>query len=300
MVQTGSRIALTANVTSLSRQYDEVLKLPWDLACRQEVRLTSAGQFDIRERFENDGCSVVFGSPQDALSNPWHCKQGGVAIVARNGMTLQRVQPVNEHEQKLVEFKRFVHAAVPVGNGKRVIHVISFYGFSGANQCPKRMAENEEMLNAIFQVLAVLGKVPILLLGDFNVRLGTSAAIQRASWMDVCKSCAASQGGAEPDPTCFVRSTSAGSRIDAAFANETATNLIGEAGVIRDCVPTHCPGALVLSLGDCSRRVIRSNDQSVFHWHSSVPAQMLKRLWRTEFVAKCLLHHLLIGSCLLH
>ena len=80
---------------------------------------------------------------------------------------------------------------------------------------------------------------------------------QQSSWMDGCKSCAVAQGGAEPDPTCFVRSTSAGSRIDAAFANATAANLIGEAGFISDsALPTHSPVALELVLGDCSHQVM--------------------------------------------
>ena len=135
-MQTGSHVAMTANVTSWRTQYDEVLRLPWDLACLQEVRLTSAGQIDMRERLADDGCCVVFGSPQAHIANPWHCKQGGVAIAARNGLTLQSVSPASTLEQKLVDSRRFVHAAVPLGNGKRVLHVISFYGYSGANSVP--------------------------------------------------------------------------------------------------------------------------------------------------------------------
>ena len=122
MIETGSRIAISANVTSLRQQYDEVLRLPWDLACLPEV-------FDMRDRLAEDACDVVFGTPQEALKNPWHCAQGGVAIVARNGMTLQKAQPVNQTERKLLDTRRFVHAVVALGSGKQVMHVIPLYGY---------------------------------------------------------------------------------------------------------------------------------------------------------------------------
>ena len=93
MAEQSSRFAITANVTSLRWQYDEVLRLPWDLACLQEVRLTTATQFDMRERLEEDHCQVVFGEPQEERSNPWDCKQGGVAIVARHGLLCNESSP---------------------------------------------------------------------------------------------------------------------------------------------------------------------------------------------------------------
>ena len=251
-----SWVAVSANVTSLRRQYDEVLRLPWDLICLQEVRLTSAGQYDMRQRLEGDDCSVVFGQPQDSLSNPWHCKQGGVAIAARNGLRLQAVQPVNDVERALLATKRYVHAAVPIGNGKQVLHVISLYGFSGASSCSARMSLNESLLSQVFQVLAVLGNVPVLLAGDFNVNLDSSAVIQTAKWIDACKTCASAQG-AQPDPTCFVRNTSTGTRIDAFLANASSRCLLGEAGVLLDStLPTHCPIALELKLGSCMKHVV--------------------------------------------
>ena len=247
---------MTANVTSLRRQYKEVLRLPWDIACLQEVRLTAAGQHDMRESLEGDGCSVVFGQPQEELSNPWHCKQGGVAIVARNGLVLQRAQPINEVESELLATRRFVHAVVPIGHGRQVLHIVCLYGFSGANNSSERMACNERMLSKMFEVLAALGPAPVLLAGDFNVKLETSSAIQNANWIDVCRCCAVSQGH-DPDPTCFVRSTSVGTRIDAILVNQCARSLIGEAGVILDSVlPTHAPVALELRLGDCCREVL--------------------------------------------
>ena len=62
--------------------------------------------------------------------------------------------------------------------------------------------------------------------------------------------------GYSPDPTCLVRSTSVGTRIDGILANAFAQSFVGEAGVILDSVlPTHCPVGLELRLGDCCREV---------------------------------------------
>ena len=79
-------------------------------------------------------------------TNPWHCKQGGVAIVARNGLVLQRVEPLNKVENELLASRRFAHGAIALGNGKQVLHVLSFYGISGANNCSHKMARNEALL----------------------------------------------------------------------------------------------------------------------------------------------------------
>ena len=245
MMKERSPIAMTVNVTSWRQQFDEVLRLPWDLACLQEVRLTAAGQYDMHESLKSDACSVVFGEPQESIANPWHCKQGGVAIVARNGMVLQRTQPTSDIELELSATRRFAHAAVSIGTGKEVLHVMCFYGISGASSCSQKMAHNEALLSQVFAVCAVLGNVPVLLLGDFNVNPEKSSALQRAidgaRWSDACHLCATAQGGS-PDPTCFVRATSAGTRIDAIYANSIARSLLGEAGMILDsALQTHCP-----------------------------------------------------------
>ena len=83
----------------------------------------------------------------------------------------------------------------------------------------------------VLEVLAMLGSVPVIFAGDFNVKLETSSAISHARRIDTCKLCASSQGLPEPDPTCFFRSTSEGSRIDALLSNGAARSMLGEAGV---------------------------------------------------------------------
>ena len=93
-------------------------------ACLQELRLTAAGQFDMHRKLEEAGCSVVFGQPQEELTNPWHCNQGGVAIVARAGLTLQAATAACNLEKCLLDTRRYVHAAFAPGGGKRVAHVM--------------------------------------------------------------------------------------------------------------------------------------------------------------------------------
>ena len=255
-----SMIVVTMNVTSLRQQFDEVLRLPWHVACLQEVRLTAAGQFDMRARFEAACCNIVFGSPQDELTNPWHCKQGGVAIVCRGGVTLQSVSPACEVERELVDSRLFVHAAFDLRDGSRVAHVMCMYGYSGANQSSERMALNEKLLSNSLLVTARLGDVPVMIAGDVNVNPDTSSALQRAvatgRWLDAAHVCAQSQGFVA-DPTCFVRSTSVGSRIDVIFMNSVMRPMLGEAGALLDStLPVHCPVASELGLA-CGKRVVQ-------------------------------------------
>ena len=260
ITQASSVLVVTTNVTSLRQQFDEVLRIPWHVACLQEVRLTSAGQFDMRQQLQEAGCSVVFGKPQEELTNPWHCKQGGVAIVTRNGLTLQSVKPVCEVETRLFETRRFVHAAFGIGNGSRVAHVFCVYGFSGANNCTRRMAMNEQLLSDTFHVAAGLGEVPVVLAGDFNVTPDISSALQRSMstgrWCDTADMCAKARG-VDPDPTCFIRSPSVGSCIDAIFCNNVFRTALGESGVFADStLPTHRPVMAEMRIGDCCRQVL--------------------------------------------
>ena len=53
-------------------------------------------------------------------------------------------------EKDLVASKRYAHAAASLGNGKQVMHVLSFYGVSGANSCSQEMARNEVLLAKVF------------------------------------------------------------------------------------------------------------------------------------------------------
>ena len=245
-------IGVTANITSMWTQLENVFALPCHFAALQEVRLTEMGQNHMNSVFQEKGWSIVHGKPLACQKTIWHCKAGGVAVVAAPGLCLQNVVPACDIEQSLWDTGRFVHAAIAYGNGRRVIHVISVYGYSGAQGRPEIMRKNESLLCNVFKVAAALGNVPVLVMGDINVDPDASPAVQSAARLGGCvdsaKVCAVARG-ISCDRTCFVRDTSLGTRIDAIFCNAAARGALGDCGVLDDCaVPTHRPVACELRL----------------------------------------------------
>ena len=94
--------------------------------------------------------------------------------------------------------------------------------------------------------------MPVMIMGDLNIDPDASAVVQSAvrhgGWVDTAKICADARGMA-CDPTCFVRDTSQGSRIDAILCNSVARAALLNAGVLGTCaLPTHRPVACSLTL----------------------------------------------------
>eukprot|EP00973_Karenia_brevis_P031519 4347947-Karenia_brevis.AAC.1 len=66
-----------------------------------------------------------------------------------------------------------------MGDGRDVLHAF-FYGYPNAASNPDAMQKNEELLQAMFEVGAELGNVPLLVLGDFDIGPQKSAMLQAA------------------------------------------------------------------------------------------------------------------------
>ena len=80
--------------------------------------------------------------------------------------------------------------------------------------------------------------------------------VEKGRWVDVAQVNAVAKG-TEPDPTCFVRATSVGSRIDIVLANRSAVPMLGECGVIDDSpLPTHKPVACELRVAEMTRKFL--------------------------------------------
>lgn len=243
-------VITTANTTSLWTQSQEVFELPGKVIAMQETWLTLASQEYTKKKFEDQQWSIAFGAPLEEKNTIWHCSTGGVAIAA--GTPLQKIEPSTDVEKRLLATTRYVHAVSALGDGRQVVHIICVYGHSGAQGSRERMRENEALLEQTFQVAAGLGNTPVFVVGDLNIDPDASPAIQNAvrhgSWTDCAKACA-SAGASQPDPTCFVRDTSAGTRIDAVLCNACAKSAVVECGVVEDCaMPTHRPIACRLGL----------------------------------------------------
>lgn len=106
-------------------------KLQGDILALSETRLTQCGQHEAQKIFDEHGYSVVFGRPQPEQRTIMEAKAGGVAIAARPGIDIQRTSVLCESEQRLIDSGRYVRAVAAYGNGDKVIHIMSMYGFLG-------------------------------------------------------------------------------------------------------------------------------------------------------------------------
>ena len=208
----------------MNTQYDGVLALPAEVAGLQETKLTDAGQQRYKKQLLQDGWNAVFGKPLvKRKRGRGSVPPGGVAIISRSHIPIQRVPPTTDLAQRLWDTGRFVHAVAPAGKaGKTAVHFFSIYGFSNAERDPQRRVQNEELLHMVFTYAAGLGQVPIFMFGDWNTSPRASTAMEAAlgsgNYWDIEEFFAATEGRAA-HMTCFVRETSVGSRIDSIITN---------------------------------------------------------------------------------
>ena len=229
------------NPTSVNAHLGDLRSLPVDAAMLSEVSLTFGGQkFAKSQLAEGDrGFTAVWGPPQPpramqgVAKSEWDAVPGGVGAMARRPLKIQEVETplaqrdlVREGEPDLLEEGRLLHTAIPMGSGTVVVHLLTYYGFSGAragNTTAKRL--NEAGLRQALRYAAALGQVPIILGGDLNDNPDTSPtlwAALRAGWQDAAQLEANKADPPTELPHTFDNGT-ATSRIDLALLNEEAT-----------------------------------------------------------------------------
>ena len=141
----------------------------------------------------------------------WDAIPGGVAALARKPIPIQAVEPplrpadlILEDEPDILGEGRLLHAAVPVGTGRTVLHMLTYYGFSGAragNAVAKRL--NEAGLSQAFRYVAALGNVPVVLGGDLNDNPESSRTLYNALQTGVWKGAALLE--ADKCLICFIK-----------------------------------------------------------------------------------------------
>ena len=234
----------TNNITSLNTQYRNVLQIPADTAGLQEVRLTEPMQILWKRDLKEAGWEAVWGKPLPPHASAESALPGGVGIISRH--PLQLVKPSCQLSTWLWDTTRFVHACVlPAYASKQPIHVVCVYGHSKASTDPARKRQNEELLDAVFQYIAQLGNVPVVILGDFNTQPNLSSALNTALTSGQYFDCLALLGEMRqevPANTCFVRNTSQGSRIDLILSNINMVPMLRDGQVLEDAkIPVHRP-----------------------------------------------------------
>ena len=203
-----------------------------DVVALQEVRVREGERRCREAEARQRGFDVCWGPllrvRQTARGERTAC--GGVAVAVRAGTPSMVVRSEGEQmADELWESERCVHAQVAVGDGKRSVHVLSVYGKVGDSRAAS------DLMRKVFAYGSSLGDVPVLGMGDLNLRPLESpeggAALNTGRWVDVAEQ-QAQQTGETPVATCV--KAEGGTRIDYILANRVAAAAVTRVWVDED------------------------------------------------------------------
>ena len=238
----------SVNITSLYLHF-ETLLAHYDIVLVQESRLTEFGQVRLRFLLMDHQWSAIWGPPRppqrdldqrDSFSG----KCGGVAILYRNYLHLQLAPHELLADYPALQTHRFVHGILSSDSGPS-IHLLSIYGFTGADVHDEAKANNDALFTAVFDYVAQFGNSPIYLGMDANTDTLSSQSLSTAylsqRWYDLGLVYANTHDEI-PQPTCFAKGNPHGRRIDYVYVNAPALNAVISFRVEEDIpIPTHRP-----------------------------------------------------------
>ena len=198
----------SCNVTSLKKNF-RLLDFA-DFIGLQESRHTLAAQPSLSAKLRSVGYQVLFGAPV--------------------GYRLR---------QKLWDSGRWLHALVPFGCGRRAIHIIVYYGFSGQYSQHGLLESNEALFSDVLAEASLYRDLPCVILTDLNRDPSESEAcrqaVLRGGWLD----CAAASNNLS---STHFPSHGTPRRLDAIFLNKTAAVCFHQYRVHDDSgIPSHHP-----------------------------------------------------------
>ena len=217
----------TVYVTSLTPHLPYIASFDVDFMTLQEVRLTIDGQKIIDEGLNPNGRRAIWVKDQPIRSGTTKsvtdAKQGGVGILVHKR---HQAAPSLRTEvgEKLYNTGRWQSCVIKLNGSSSLIHVVTVYGFLGANDGGDDMKNNEDLLPEIFLETASLGDVPIIVGGDFNVRFENSPTLSElvaeGFWNDAASLYATATGTPIQDT---YQISMGSSRIDMLLMNAAAT-----------------------------------------------------------------------------
>ena len=183
------------------------------------------------EEFGKFGWSVIWGKPQPirpgTTKSVMDAKQGGVGIAFRSCHSAAP-SPRSSIGEKLYDSGRWQSVSVKFCKSGELIHVVSVYGFPRANEGGQPMIDNEELMEDVLLEAASLGAGPVVVCGDFNVKVENSHALSNAlssgAWTDAAAMYARAMDR-EPEPTYFTPQGLC-SRIDLCLLNAASTRAL--------------------------------------------------------------------------
>ena len=236
---------LSANVTSMRKNFPIVRELGASYSFLQETTLNSQGQSSMKKALHKSGFDVHFGPPcgyklsgSQVQHTVWNAKAGGLAAIARQPLPCKCITST----LPVYTSGRCCLTWIPTGVGTRGFYVLNIYGFVGAGaKNPKALSLNEDFLSNVIDEIATLGDVPVIAVGDFQTCPAKSRALGQAVasnfLFDLGALFAASEWTYQQGNNTNMRT-----RIDLALCNNTFLPYVKSVSILRDTgLPGHCP-----------------------------------------------------------
>ena len=281
---------ITANITSWFSGWPQLLHDHVDssgpciyLVC--ETHLTHSGSRACLAGLHRLGLHGVFRCcPSFSMSS-----SAGVAIIS--SLPVREASWKSPSLQKLACDGRLIHATCAIA-GSQPLHLVVFYGYASGTINPAVCQTNEEALTDITEECMSWGQVPVVLAGDFNVKVGDSLSLNNlllyGRWVDAAAEHARRCGDLPPPPTCFKNPCSSkGTRIDGVFLSPCVAKGFLTLSYPASGLPTHQPLVVDLNVDPLKVFIVKHKtprraklDPSFVRPSLEECAKHVEKLWR--------------------
>ena len=213
----------------------------------------------------------------------------GVAIIS--SLPVREASWKSPSLQKLACDGRLIHATCAIA-GSQPLHLVVFYGYASGTINPAVCQRNEEALTDITEECMSWGQVPVVLAGDFNVKIGDSLSLNNlllyGRWVDAAAEHARRCGDLPPPPTCFKNPCSSkGTRIDGVFLSPSVAKGFLTLSYPASGLPTHQPLVVDLNVDPLKVFIVKHKtprraklDPSFVRPSLEECAKHVEKLWR--------------------
>ena len=182
---------------------DLALEAKVDFLAVVEHRLIPARARSEWDRLKRKGCCFYLGS---GCQDSSHVGNAGVGVLSMRDAPVALPSFATAQLKWFFDCRRAVRCMLPLGAG-RFMHLVVLYGYQGADTDAEQLASTEQLFDAAFGELSVVGRrQPCMLVCDFNVeptKIPCLAAkgISAGLWVDFEEAWALTSG-LQPAPTC--------------------------------------------------------------------------------------------------